>query len=201
MNALAAGRTDITVTVKAGEFTKVLTFNLDVKEIPLESIAFKQEVTPLEERQKAQLEIIFNPENTTVDKTVTWASSDENVAVVDENGLLTAVKAGTTTISATVGDKEVSYELTVTEKKESENPGTGDNAGQGGQTGDNGNNGQSTGDDGQNSGDKVNNQNNGGAVQTGDTTNIFGVILTMLISLSVAALVVMFRGRGKRIHK
>lgn len=201
VNALAAGRTDITVTVKAGEFTKVLTFNLDVKEIPLESIAFKQEVTPLEEGQKAQLEIIFNPENTTVDKTVTWASSDENVAVVDENGLLTAVKAGTTTISATVGDKEVSYELTVTEKKESENPGTGDNAGQSGQTGDNGNNGQSTGDDGQNSGDKVNNQNNGGAVQTGDTTNIFGVILTMLISLSVAALVVMFRGRGKRIHK
>ena len=201
VNALVAGRTDITVTVKAGEFTKVLTFNLDVKEIPLESIAFKQEVTPLEEGHKAQLEIIFNPENTTVDKTVTWASSDENVAVVDENGLLTAVKAGTTTISATVGDKEVSYELTVTEKKESENPGTGDNAGQGGQTGDNGNNGQSTGDDGQNSGDKVNNQNNGGAVQTGDTTNIFGVILTMLISLSVAALVVMFRGRGKRIHK
>ena len=201
VNALAAGRTDITVTVKAGEFTKDLTFTLDVKEIPLESIAFKQEVTPMEEGQKAQLEIIFNPENTTIDKTVTWASSDESVAAVDENGLLTAVKAGTATISATAGGKEVSYELTVTEKKEPENPGTGDNDGQSGQTGDNGNNGQNTGDDGQNSGDKVNNQNNGGAVQTGDTTNIFGVILTMLISLSVAALVVMFRGRGKRIHK
>ena len=198
VNALAAGKTDITVTVKAGKFTKDLTFTLEVKEIPLESIAFKQEFTPLEEGQKAQLDIIFNPENTTVDRTVTWASSDESVATVDENGLLTAVKAGTTTISATVGDKEVSYELTVTEKKEPENPGSGDNNGQGGQTGNNGNNGQSTGDDGQNSGDKVNNQNNGGAVQTGDTTNIFGSVLTMLISLSVVALVIVFRSRGKR---
>ncbi|HJB96444.1 MAG TPA: Ig-like domain-containing protein [Candidatus Mediterraneibacter intestinigallinarum] len=192
VNALAAGTTKITVTVTAGDFTKELAFDLEVKEIPLESIAFEKEVTPLEEGQTAQLAIIFNPENTTADKTVTWASSDESVATVDANGVLTAVKAGTTTISAAVGDKEVSYELTVTEKK------AGGTGGNGGPTG---NNGQSTGNSAQNSGDKVNNQNNGGAVQTGDTANIFGIMLTMLISLSVVALVVVFRSRGKRILK
>lgn len=211
VKALAAGTTDITVEVKAvaGDGTEKvldpLTFTLEVKEIPLESIAFEKEVTPLEEGQTAQLAIIFNPENTTVDKTVTWTSSDESVATVDENGVLTAVKAGTTTISAAVGDKEVFYELTVTEKK-AEDPGT-PGTGDGGQTGNNGqggqagNNGQSTGNNAQNSGDKVNNQNNGGAVQTGDTANIFGIMLTMLISLSVVALVVVFRSRGKRILK
>ena len=205
ISAVQAGNTEITVTVTADEFTKELTFNLEVKEIPLEGIAFKEEVTPLEEGQSAQLEILFNPENTTVDRTVTWASSDESVATI-EDGFVTAVKAGTTTISATVGDKEISYELTVTEKKEETKPGTPDNEKptQGGSTTDDQQNqgtGKPSAGDSQNSGDKVNSQNESGAVQTGDTTNIFGVILTMLISLSVAALVVVFRSRGKRIHK
>lgn len=43
------------------------------------------------------------PEDAT-DKTVTWASSDENVAMVDENGLVTAVAPGTATITATTND-------------------------------------------------------------------------------------------------
>ena len=47
----------------------------------------------------------------------------------------------------------------------------------------------------------MNNQNVGGAVQTGDTTNIFGIMLTMLVSLSVVALVIVFRSKGKKIHK
>ena len=204
ISAVQAGNTEITVTVTAGEFTKELTFDLEVKEIPLEGIAFKEEITPLEEGQSAQLEILFNPENTTVDRTVTWLSSDESVATI-EDGLVTAVKAGTTTISATVGDKEISYELTVTEKKEEPTPGTPDDEkpAPGGPATDDqqtqGTNKPVSGDS-QNTGDKVNNQYEGGAVQTGDTTNIFGIILTMLISLSVAVLVVL-RSRGKRILK
>lgn len=43
------------------------------------------------------------PENAT-DKTVLWASSDETVVSVDENGKMTAVKAGTATITATAKD-------------------------------------------------------------------------------------------------
>ena len=204
ISAVQAGNTEITVTVTAGEFTKELTFDLEVKEIPLEGIAFKEEITPLEEGQSAQLEILFNPENTTVDRTVTWLSSDESVATI-EDGLVTAVKAGTTTISATVGDKEISYELTVTEKKEEPTPGTPDDekpAPGGPATDDQQNQGTNkpVSGDSQNTCDKVNNQYEGGAVQTGDTTNIFGIILTMLISLSVAVLVVL-RSRGKRILK
>lgn len=193
VSALKAGTATITVTVTAGDFTKELSFNVEVKEIPLEGIAFKEEIKTLEEGQSAQLEILYNPENTTVDRTVTWNSSDPTVATV-EDGLVKALKAGTTVITATVGDKEVSYELTVTEKQITEpgtpstddpqNPGTGK---------------PSTGG-AQNSGDKVNNQNNGGAVQTGDTFNVFGIMLAMLVSLS-AALVVVLKSRAKKILK
>lgn len=48
-----------------------------------------------------------------VDKTVTWASSDEGVATVDENGLVTAVGAGTVTITASAGSYSDSCTVTV----------------------------------------------------------------------------------------
>ena len=42
---------------------------------------------------------------TGTDATVTWSSRDPTVAVVGSSGLVTAVNPGTTTITATVGDK------------------------------------------------------------------------------------------------
>jgi len=48
----------------------------------------------------SQASVTFTPANTT-DKTVTWSSSNENVAVVDATGLVTAVGTGTANIIAT----------------------------------------------------------------------------------------------------
>ncbi len=47
------------------------------------------------------------------DDTVTWSSSDESVATVD-NGTITAVKAGTATITAKANDVEETVNVTVT---------------------------------------------------------------------------------------
>ena len=47
---------------------------------------------------------------------VTWTSSDESVATVDSNGKVTAVAAGTVTITVKAGDKTASCTLTVTAK-------------------------------------------------------------------------------------
>ena len=50
------------------------------------------------------------------DKTLTWSSSDENVATVDENGKVTAVKAGNAVITATASNNvSGSCKLTVAE--------------------------------------------------------------------------------------
>ena len=161
VSAQKEGKAKITITVSAGNFTKELVYDIEVKEIPLESIAFKEEITPLEEGQTAQLEIIFNPENTTVDKNIVWSSANTDVATISDNGLVTAVKAGTTTITAKAGGKEVSYELTVT-------------------------------------GNEI---KSGGAVQTGDTGSIFGIMLAMFISLSIAACAAIFRSREKGMRR
>lgn len=45
--------------------------------------------------------------------TVTWTSSDEKVATVDENGLVTAVSGGKAEITATVGMQSAKTEVTV----------------------------------------------------------------------------------------
>ena len=47
------------------------------------------------------------------DTTVTWTSSDENVATVDNTGKVTAIASGTATITATIGDKTATCQVTV----------------------------------------------------------------------------------------
>lgn len=53
--------------------------------------------------ERQQLEATITPSNTT-DKSITWSSSNEAVAVVNETGLVTAVGAGSCTIKAATND-------------------------------------------------------------------------------------------------
>ena len=57
------------------------------------------------------------PEEIADETTVTWTSSDEKVATVDENGKVTAIAAGEATITATAGEESSNYEVTVEQPK------------------------------------------------------------------------------------
>ena len=67
------------------------------------SIELNQLNAEVTEGGTLQLTATVFPEDAT-DRTVTWASSDASVAMVDENGLVTAVAHGTATITATTND-------------------------------------------------------------------------------------------------
>ncbi|MBP1569658.1 MAG: Ig domain-containing protein [Oscillospiraceae bacterium] len=94
------------------------TLNIKTAEIAVESVSLNKTSLSLEEGASETLTATVFPENAT-DKTVTWESSDKEIATVEE-GVVTAVKAGSATITAKSGEKEAKCEVTVTAKVVSE---------------------------------------------------------------------------------
>lgn len=92
-----------TITAKVGNFSD--TVEVTVIEIPLGTIAITELIDTIDKGQTHKFDITYNPEDTTDDKTVTWTSSDEKIASIDEDGVFTAKKAGTVDITAKVGEK------------------------------------------------------------------------------------------------
>ena len=88
------------------------------KEKEAQELSFKENAVTVHANEKT----VTNPINHTKgDGSVTYKSSDENVATVDESGKVTIVGAGTATITATAAetgdykDASASYKLTVTQ--------------------------------------------------------------------------------------
>lgn len=81
---------------------------------PAESITVDKEALALRKGETAALVATVGPEDAD-DKTVAWSSSDEAVATVDAEGVVTAVKSGTATITAAdVEGHTASCEVSVT---------------------------------------------------------------------------------------
>lgn len=85
----------------------------DISTIFPESIELNENYLSLHPNESYQLEAIVLPVNTT-DKTLKWTSQDESIAMVSNDGMITAKGIGTTTISATCGDISAICEVTVT---------------------------------------------------------------------------------------
>lgn len=82
------------------------------KSIPLTKITLNKTSAALTEGSTINLTVGYVPANTTSSKTVSWKSSNSNVASVS-NGKVTAKKAGTATITATVNGKKATCKITV----------------------------------------------------------------------------------------
>lgn len=76
----------------------------------------------------ATIKAIVTPDDAT-DKTVTWTSSDDTVATVDSNGVVTGVKEGTATITATTTDGGFTATCEVTVRKASSGSSSGGGGG------------------------------------------------------------------------
>ena len=99
-----------TVTAKCGGKTAECAVTVTV---PTGSVTLDKTTLSLAVGETAQLTATVKPDDTT-DKNVTWTSSDESVAKVD-NGKVTAVKAGNATIIAKCGGKSAECAVMVTE--------------------------------------------------------------------------------------
>ena len=112
VSALKAGSAVITAT--AGRKSATCTVTVKEKATPIVEVAditLNKETLALEVGAHETLIATVLPENAT-DKTVTWRSSDNSVATV-ENGLVTAISAGTAVITAAAGQKDVTCVVTV----------------------------------------------------------------------------------------
>lgn len=86
--------------------------NKDNAPIAVGSVSLSQTTLTLNVRQTATLTATVQPDNAH-EKSVVWSSSKPAVATAGNNGLVTAVSLGTTTITATAGGKSATCTVTV----------------------------------------------------------------------------------------
>ncbi|MDE6591554.1 MAG: Ig-like domain-containing protein [Oscillospiraceae bacterium] len=89
--------------------------------VPVTDITVAPATAEIKVGETATFTATVEPENAT-DKTVTWTSSDENVAKVDSKGVVTGVAAGEATITATAGTQTATATVTVTVPEKPEDP-------------------------------------------------------------------------------
>lgn len=112
----AVGAGEATITAAVGG--KTASCKVTVK-APLASISLNKAKLTLESEKTDILMVSYDPSDTTDGKTVTWKSSDSNIVEVKANegdsskATITAHGKGTATITATVGGKTASCEVTV----------------------------------------------------------------------------------------
>ncbi len=105
-----------TITAKAGDKEATCVVTVEKKIISVTGITLNQNEATLIEGESLTLTATVAPDNAT-DKTVAWSSSNAAVATV-EDGVVTAVAAGTATIIAKAGDKSAACVVTVEKKAE-----------------------------------------------------------------------------------
>ena len=101
ITAVSSGQVVITATTIDGSNLSA-TCNVNIIQLA-ESITLDEVDVKLEVSETMSLTATILPE-TTSDKNVTWSSSNESVAVVDENGVVTAISIGEAIITATTVD-------------------------------------------------------------------------------------------------
>ncbi len=111
ITAKEIGETTITVKTSNG---KTATCKVTVNPIPITSVTLNKTSATIEKGSTLTLSATINPSNTTDSKTLTWTSSNTNVATVDSTGKVTAKGYGTVKITVkTSNGKTATCTITV----------------------------------------------------------------------------------------
>ena len=109
VEAVAPGTATITATAADGSKTDTCTVTVTQ---PVTGVNLNKTTLSLYTGETATLTATVTPENAT-NKAVTWSSSNTEVATVDNNGKVTALKPGTATITATADGVAATCTVTV----------------------------------------------------------------------------------------
>ena len=101
VSAVGIGTATITVTTVDGGFSSSCA--ITVTGISVESVSLDKTSLTIGKDGTAQLTATVLPANAS-NPAITWESSDETIATVSENGVVTGIKAGTATITVTTAD-------------------------------------------------------------------------------------------------
>lgn len=109
VTAKSVGKANITVTTEDGQKTD--TCEVTVNPIAVTGVSLNNTNVGIVKGNTVTLIATITPDNAT-DKSVSWSSSDEKVATV-KDGVVTAVAAGTSTITVTTTDGKKTADCTV----------------------------------------------------------------------------------------
>ena len=103
VTGLKEGTTVITATAEDGGYADQCSVTIYAIHPERISVNEHDSISEIEYGKTGTIQITFEPANTT-NQNLTWTSSDESIAKVDENGKVTAVGEGKVTITATSED-------------------------------------------------------------------------------------------------
>ena len=115
VTGIKAGTATITVTTEDGNKTATCTVTVKASNIAVTGIELDKTAAEINIDKTITLTATIKPNNAT-NKNVTWKSSDETIATVDANGIVTGIKEGTATITATTEDGNKTATCAVTVK-------------------------------------------------------------------------------------
>ncbi len=95
------------VTAQAGNFQASCTVRVVQKIISASKLSISPRTCYISLYNSVKVSAHFTPSNTT-DKTLKWTSLDPSIATVDAKGVITGVRVGTTTVSATTSNGKTS---------------------------------------------------------------------------------------------
>ena len=113
VTAVAEGTATITATASGKTATCSVTVNKRI--VPVSKVTLNAATAEIHPKDSLQLEATVEPADAT-DKTLKWTSDNEEVASVDETGLVKAVAIGKAKITVSAGDKQASCEVSVVAK-------------------------------------------------------------------------------------